>query len=357
VTATVNGIPLSWNGAIGLAPTWTGTNTLSTTDQEWVSACLAAHINLRQMPVFFSLRGDHTSLASTPSERASYNCREAAFMGNLFAGWETDPLPLTQCHEPFGQLTSGRLCDPFVDDPTCKVDCFAMCNPGSDHYSSCSDTVNGAARSYSHVITAYLSTNSSQGCLGPSYNVTSHSANYTSSGASWAWDWTWSQSSTSCSGHCGGYPASSTCSCTPDCASKGTCCSDYTAMCGNPQNPYYNSTISSVTSGQSTCPSGYTTTTGSLANVAGAVAYYPSSSGFSAWDNGTLHGTLLGSGSDFNLRLEQLLSGSWKLVAISERPGTDESLHYFYGRVSRTYRWVVSRNTGSGSYTLCTRSP
>jgi hypothetical protein len=232
------------------------------------------------------------------------------------------------------------------------VDCYANCNKTSDYYTSCDATVNGAARTYTNVITTYLPTDSAQGCLGWGYNITSNTASFQSSGSSsqWSWGWGWSLSSSSCSGHCGGY-APSGCSCAPDCQQSGTCCADYSGLCGTPPPS------SGPTSGVSTCPSGYTTFTGNLSSTHVA-DYFPSTSGYTALSSGTHHSTLLGpSGSNFDLAMEVLSGGQWASAADSKRGIANESMHYFYGKAGRTYRWKVSRLSGSGSYTLCSKQP
>ncbi len=355
VTATVNGTTYTWPGVFGFAPGWVNAAPLGTAEQEWVSACLLAHVNLAGKHVLVSFRGPHPGLATSPEERASHNCREAAFMGNIFAGWETDPLPVMQCHEAGALVGTGRACDPAQENGNCATDCFASCDKSSDYFTSCDVKVNGAPRTYTHVITTYLPTDSAQGCLGWGYDITSNNAQFQSlstHGGQWSWSWGWSLPFSSCSGHCGGYAASG-CSCAPDCATNGTCCSDYASLCGTPP-PY-----TGPTSGVSACPTGYTTSTGSLPSTTDA-AYFPSAAGFKALTSGTQHATLLGpaTGSDFDLSLEAL-SGTtqWSVVAKSERSSANESMHYFYGKAGRTYRWKVTHASGSGNYTLCTKQP
>lgn len=348
VRATVNGVSYTWPGNFGLAPNWLNNTPLTTAQQEWVSACLLASVNLAGQHVWVSFRSADATVPSLASERSAYNCREAAFMGNLFTASSADPLPLVQCRDNGAQTGTGRSCDPNQKNYNCAVDCYAACDKSSDAFSSCSVSVNGALRTYSRVLTTYLPTDSAQGCPGWGYNVTSRSAGFSSNGAgsSWSWGWGYTLGYSSCSEHCGGY-ASSGCSCAPDCAANGNCCADFAPLCGT-QPPYV-----APTSGQSSCPAGYSTYTGYLGG-SGAVSYWPSASGYTVTLSGAQHATLLGpSSSNYNLSLQVSRNGTWSEDALSERNGSSESIHYFYGKQGATYRWKVASSSGTGSYTLC----
>lgn len=101
------------------------------------------------------------------------------------------------------------------------------------------------------------------------------------------------------------------------------------------------------------CPAGYTERTGSVSS--GGVAYVPGSSGYSA-GSGTHSGRLSGpAGTNFNLTLQRRYFWSWVTVSSSTTSGSDESIDY--SGISDTYRWVVSSASGSGAFTLCTRTP
>ncbi|MEO5727209.1 MAG: hypothetical protein ABIV93_09445 [Byssovorax sp.] len=72
-------------GALALAKSWP-TKPLSTSDQEWVSACLIARVNWYGVSVPLSIRGATGGLGVTDSvELDSYDREEGAFWGNLFA--------------------------------------------------------------------------------------------------------------------------------------------------------------------------------------------------------------------------------------------------------------------------------
>jgi serine protease len=103
-----------------------------------------------------------------------------------------------------------------------------------------------------------------------------------------------------------------------------------------------------------TCPTGFTTRTGSLSN--GASAYVPGSSGYSA-NAGTHSARLTGpSGTNFNLYLERRSTFSWYAVNSATGSSSSESIDHA-SSYSGTYRWRVASTSGSGAFTLCTRTP
>jgi hypothetical protein len=95
-------------GLLGLAPSW-ATQPLDLTGQQWVSSCLASRVNAKDISVMLSSRGTHPALATTSSERAAYQTREAVFFGNLF----TDSPRVYACYDPLSVLPSqmaSRVC-------------------------------------------------------------------------------------------------------------------------------------------------------------------------------------------------------------------------------------------------------
>ena len=77
----------SYPGLLGLASSW-ASSALSTTGQQWVSACLASRVNWYGVHVDISSRGNHTSLGTTHAERTTdYPVIEGAFFGNLFTSY------------------------------------------------------------------------------------------------------------------------------------------------------------------------------------------------------------------------------------------------------------------------------
>ena len=105
--------------------------------------------------------------------------------------------------------------------------------------------------------------------------------------------------------------------------------------------------------GGGSCPTGFTNYTGSLSSRASA--YLPSSSGFAAVA-GLHSGRLTGpAGADFDLFLQRRSGSSWVIAARSEGATSTESIDYTGS--ANTYRWRVFAYSGSGSYSLCVKTP
>jgi streptogrisin C len=110
--------------------------------------------------------------------------------------------------------------------------------------------------------------------------------------------------------------------------------------------------VSLITGGGGGTPpagcSGYGTSYSGSASSGSAYAH-PSTSGFSS-SGGTFRGCVAGpSGSDFDIYLQKLVSGSWTSVASGTTASNIDTLTY--SGTSGTYRWVAHAYSGSGSYT------
>ncbi|MCX4243348.1 hypothetical protein [Paraliomyxa miuraensis] len=81
VTKTVDGEPVDFHGALGLAPEWYD-EPCDQSCQEWVSACVLARTNVSGQTVSLHLRGEHPALGTTPDPGHPHY--EANFFGNLF---------------------------------------------------------------------------------------------------------------------------------------------------------------------------------------------------------------------------------------------------------------------------------
>jgi hypothetical protein len=146
-------------GRVGVAPEWES-GACDESCQEWVSACMLAHVNLTGEHVGIGLKASHAEIDWSTS--AEYPNEEAAYFGNLFA---KDPASYV-C---FGRDVAenpipGRVC---VNDQSCPyVDPYRLqggsceasraCSghtAGSEHqgYESC--RVSGQV--FSHVITVW----------------------------------------------------------------------------------------------------------------------------------------------------------------------------------------------------------
>ncbi|MGH8178248.1 MAG: S8 family peptidase, partial [Steroidobacter sp.] len=109
----------------------------------------------------------------------------------------------------------------------------------------------------------------------------------------------------------------------------------------------------SFSTGSGSCAAGFTEYTGSLASRTSA--YLPSSAGFAAIA-GLHSGRLSGPASaDFDLYLQRRTSTSWTIVARGEGPTSTESVDF--NGAANTYRWRVFAYSGSGSYSLCVKTP
>ena len=76
-----------WNGALGLAPDWASGLPATVTEQQLVSACLAAHVNKYGRSVALSVQGANARREPIPSsqqELQDFSKREGCFFGNLF---------------------------------------------------------------------------------------------------------------------------------------------------------------------------------------------------------------------------------------------------------------------------------
>lgn len=105
--------------------------------------------------------------------------------------------------------------------------------------------------------------------------------------------------------------------------------------------------------GGGSCPTGFTGYTGTLGSRASA--YLPSSSGFAAVA-GLHSGRLSGPASaDFDLFLQRRSGSSWVIAARSEGSTSTESIDYTGS--ANTYRWRVFAYSGSGTYSLCVKTP
>src|SRR3954464_5690908 len=82
-----DGSTYSWPGMFGLAPQWASGDAIPESEQQLVSACVAAHANKYGVHVPISVLGnlaDGTPLPLSEDELASFPLPEGCFFGNLF---------------------------------------------------------------------------------------------------------------------------------------------------------------------------------------------------------------------------------------------------------------------------------
>jgi hypothetical protein len=83
------GVDYSWDGGLGLAPTWTSGQQIPESEQQLVSACLAASANAFGVHVDIAILGQYangTPIAVGSDELSQFPLTEGCFFGNLFQG-------------------------------------------------------------------------------------------------------------------------------------------------------------------------------------------------------------------------------------------------------------------------------
>jgi hypothetical protein len=81
------GTSYTWPGLLGLAPAWSGGTPATVTEQQVISACLAAHANSYGFQVPLSVQGrkaDGVPIPLSAGELDAYGRKEACFFGNIF---------------------------------------------------------------------------------------------------------------------------------------------------------------------------------------------------------------------------------------------------------------------------------
>jgi hypothetical protein len=146
LSATVAGQVYTWQGGLGLAPSWQGGPFSGVSEHRWVTACLLAHTNRIGRHVAISLRSDN--IPFTQSEQLTYPDREGAFYGDAFI---TPPV-LEACEstddDPDSDEQIGRSCaSGDCGIPVAGV-CESLCHltAADGYYANCP---------YAEAITAY----------------------------------------------------------------------------------------------------------------------------------------------------------------------------------------------------------
>ncbi|MFL5355658.1 hypothetical protein [Archangium sp.] len=121
-----------WQGSLGLAPDWASGQPATVTEQQLVSACLAAHVNKFGRHVEFSLQGRNGrgQLIPTPqTELQEFSQREGCFFGNLFTnegifvGNDDSPLASNESSVRACALGKKDECSPMVQVGSCASSC------------------------------------------------------------------------------------------------------------------------------------------------------------------------------------------------------------------------------------------
>ncbi len=133
-----------WEGSLGLAPDWASGQPATVTEQQLVSACLAAHVNKFGRTVAISVQGRNAlgePIATTPAELQEFSQREGCFFGNLFtdegifAGNDDTPLGSNQSSVRACALGMPGACAPIVQAGSCDASCTR--DPTNTYYTQC----------------------------------------------------------------------------------------------------------------------------------------------------------------------------------------------------------------------------
>jgi hypothetical protein len=126
-----------WAGLLGLAPRWASGAPPTPTEQQVITACLAAHTNMYQQHVAISVLGRDAERRIIPFSREElqvFSEREACFFGNLFTGEGiyvgTDRVPYDErestsrsCSIPPSSGSHESLCSPMIHVGACASSC------------------------------------------------------------------------------------------------------------------------------------------------------------------------------------------------------------------------------------------
>ncbi len=126
LTATVAGVQSEFQGELGLAPQWLR-GPLDRVGQGWVSACMFARINGRDVAVPISMRGPTRALETGDDEREEWSQEEGAFFGNFF-GAQDQPIQWFACRgRDQAAGDTGNLSNRICTEPDPAKPGFTRC--------------------------------------------------------------------------------------------------------------------------------------------------------------------------------------------------------------------------------------
>jgi hypothetical protein len=147
------GVTHTWQGVLGLAPSWASGAPATVTEQQTISACLAAHANNYSINVSISVLGRDSKgvdLPYTSEELSLFSRRESCFFGNvftdegLFAGNDRSSLADDEStSRPCGLKGYGAVSNPICEQVKRIGQCEEYCtlDTTSTFYTQC--TYNG----------------------------------------------------------------------------------------------------------------------------------------------------------------------------------------------------------------------
>jgi hypothetical protein len=121
-----DGTVFEFFGEAGLGKEWLNHRLLKA-ERGWVSACLFARVNNHNAVVPISMRGPHSSLATSPEEEQGWSLEEGAFYGDYFVA-PGEPIQWLACRGKdqaaageTGGLVDRDCTEPDPNDPTHTV--------------------------------------------------------------------------------------------------------------------------------------------------------------------------------------------------------------------------------------------
>ena len=157
----------TYGGNLGLTKDWP-TKPLSTSEQEWLTACLVSRVNWYGVSVMLSSRAQHTNLHVTDvAEGQEYTNFEGAFWGNIFSATPTayacnDGANIMHSRAALRDCAAGHL---NADGSTsnCGIitvvgDCDSHCSKpdkSDGYFPSCGLTLNGNDKTH-RVISTFI---------------------------------------------------------------------------------------------------------------------------------------------------------------------------------------------------------
>ncbi|MBN9688324.1 MULTISPECIES: hypothetical protein [unclassified Corallococcus] len=143
------GTKYTWQGALGLAPGWAAGKPATVTEQQSVSACLAAHANKYGLHIALSVLGRTAEGAAVPysaEELSQFSAKEGCFFGNLFtneglfAARDRDFSTAESSTRACGLTLKADTCAPITNLGSCSQFCTKG-DPSQPYYTQC--TYNG----------------------------------------------------------------------------------------------------------------------------------------------------------------------------------------------------------------------
>jgi hypothetical protein len=130
-TNLATGVTYTWYGALNLAPTWASGSPAPSSEQQLITACLAAHVNRYGVHVSISVQGKNskgTAIPLSQNELTTYSVQEGCFFGNLF---NSDGVFVAADHAAWSlKVSSPRACAFDYKNTAGTTDCTPLAQAG-----------------------------------------------------------------------------------------------------------------------------------------------------------------------------------------------------------------------------------